>query len=115
MCPTFWFYTNCKSYIKKEKQVKVDQEKLNSYLKRIKASPCTLCGNNNWSVSDTIFQALEFDAGGLRLGGTDSYPIIPITCSKCGNTIFINALVAGLVDQNESDDGGNNGENDSNI
>ena len=37
----------------------------------------------------------------LVLGGAKSsiVPVIPVTCSKCGNTVFINAIVANLLEE----------------
>ena len=40
--------------------MKVEQSKLNEYLKKIHGSVCPLCGNNHWNISDQVFQAVEF-------------------------------------------------------
>ena len=77
--------------------MKVEQSKLNEYLKKIHGSACPLCGNNHWSISDQIFQAIEFAYSGLPIGGA-SYPMVPLVCDNCGNTYFINALKAGFLD-----------------
>ena len=71
--------------------MKINQEKLNNYLQ-------TIHGNNNWTISDQVFQAIEFDYKGILINGA-SYPMVPLTCTTCGNTYFINALVAGLIDK----------------
>lgn len=78
--------------------MKVSQEKMLNYLKKIHGSVCPLCNSNNWTISDQVFQAPEFDYKGLLIGGT-SYPMVPLTCQTCGNTYFINALVSGLIDK----------------
>lgn len=83
--------------------MKIDPEKLKEYVKRINAGPCALCGHNQWTMSDRIFQALEFEEKGLVLGG-QAVPIVPLTCTYCGNTYFINAIVAGFVKPNPPDD-----------
>ena len=85
--------------------MKVEKKRMDEYLKSIRSFNCPLCGSNNWTVSDTVFQALEFDIDGLRLGGA-SVPIIPISCMKCGNTLFINALISGLIDRPEDKNDG---------
>ncbi|RHU95684.1 hypothetical protein DXC04_08415 [Dorea sp. OM07-5] len=77
--------------------MKVEQSKLNEYLKKIHGSVCPLCGNNHWNISDQVFQAVEFDYKGILIGGT-SFPMVPLTCDNCGNTYFINALKSGLID-----------------
>ena len=80
--------------------MKVKKEKLDAYLKKIHGSACPLCGNNKWEISDQVFQAVEFSYKGLLVGGS-SFPMVPLTCAFCGNTYFINALVAKLIDPKE--------------
>jgi len=42
---------------------------------------------------------MEFDPnGGLTVGGP-VIPIVPITCGNCGNTVIVNALISGTVEQ----------------
>ena len=77
--------------------MKVEQSKLNEYLKKIHGSVCPLCGNIHWNISDQVFQAVEFDYKGILTGGA-SFPMVPLTCDNCGNTYFINALKSGLID-----------------
>lgn len=78
--------------------MRVSRDRMKEYLSKIHGSPCMLCKSNKWEISDQVFQVMEFDTDGLRIGGA-SYPIIPLTCMNCGNTYFINTLVAGLIDQ----------------
>ena len=78
--------------------MKVNQEKIDNYLKKIHGSTCPLCNHNAWTISDQVFQTPEFDYHGLLIGGA-SYPIVPLTCQYCGNTYFINALVSGLIEK----------------
>lgn len=79
----------------------VDKKRLDSYLERISGSVCPLCGTNHWEISDKVFQVIEFDYKGILLNGA-SLPIVPLTCSNCGNTYFINALMAKLIDRKPS-------------
>lgn len=60
---------------------------------------CPMCGSRIWNVADKIFELREFNNGQLVLGGPNSslLPVVPVTCAHCGNTIFINALAAGLL------------------
>ena len=58
--------------------------------------PCSLCNSSKWEVSDTIFELREFNGGDLVQGGDSIYPVIPITCSNCGNTLFLNAVKMGV-------------------
>lgn len=53
---------------------------------------CPICNNNHWEISDRIFELSEFFLPGKRTIDRKKYLVIPINCSKCGNTIFINIL-----------------------
>ena len=57
---------------------------------------CPLCKKSQWSVSDTLWEVREFFQGGLKVG-SPVYPVIIVTCNNCGNTYFLNAIVAGIV------------------
>ena len=77
--------------------MKVNDKKLNEYIKKIMPPTCPLCNNNQWTVGDTIFQLLEYNEEGIVLGGK-VWPVLPIVCENCGNTYFVNAIAAGLVE-----------------
>ncbi|MFA5015018.1 MAG: hypothetical protein WC549_05705 [Actinomycetota bacterium] len=63
----------------------------------LKKSPCFICKSNNWIISDKIFEIREFLGGALQVSGdTSILPLISVTCSKCGNVIFFNALTLGV-------------------
>ena len=78
--------------------MKVRKDRMKAYLQRINAQACSLCGEVEWSVSEYVFQAIEFDGKGVVFGGA-AYPMVPITCDNCGNTYFINAFAADLIDK----------------
>lgn len=78
--------------------MKVNQKKLENYVKKLHATACPLCGNNHWTFNDTLFQLMEFDTKEVILGGS-VFPVIPLTCDNCGNTYFINVISAGLIDK----------------
>lgn len=58
--------------------------------------PCPMCGVGNWNVQDSTYQLLEFNQGSMVIGGP-VIPVIPVVCSNCGNTILVNAILAGVV------------------
>lgn len=81
---------------------KVDSNKLISHLKlKWQGRPCQMCGTGDWTVSDSIFELREYNLGNLVIGGGPIVPVVPITCDNCGNTLFINAIKAELIDTNK--------------
>lgn len=58
--------------------------------------PCPMCGVGRWSIDQSIFQLMEYNNGGIVIGGP-VIPIIPVTCTNCGNTVLVNALVANAL------------------
>jgi hypothetical protein len=49
---------------------------------------CPYCGNPNWEVGTPVDIALR--------SGEALSPHFPVMCTNCGNTVFINAIRAGL-------------------
>ena len=83
--------------------MKVGNLLIDAYIKRVNPGPCPLCANTKWSISSTMFHLFEFNEGNIIIGGDQtSYPVVPIVCTNCGNTYFINALVAGLLKPNDN-------------
>ena len=70
--------------------------------------PCPMCGNKNFTISDKVYELREFQGGNIVLGSGSINPIIPVICTNCGNSIMINALVAGAISKSkEAEKGGN--------
>jgi hypothetical protein len=79
---------------------KADSEKIIKYLQEKWAGrPCPMCGNAGWSVQDSVFELREFHGGSMVIGGSALIPVVPVACNNCGNTVLINAIVAGVVDR----------------
>lgn len=57
---------------------------------------CPICGNNNWNISQAVYELRTFHGGGLVVGGP-VYPVIGIVCMVCGHTLFFNAIKLGFV------------------
>lgn len=79
--------------------MKIEEKRMTEYIKKISVSTCPLCGDNNWNITDKVLQLTEFNAKGAK---GYAFPVIPLTCQNCGNTYFINVLVAGLIDKPNS-------------
>lgn len=74
----------------KQKEILVEK------LKKTVPMQCYICSSNKWMINDTVFEIREFHKGSIKVGKTDVIPIISLTCSICGNMIFLNALNLGL-------------------
>ena len=75
------------------------QEAIDYLNSKWKNQTCPMCGSRTWNVTDKVFELREFNDGNLVLGGPGGsvYPVIPVTCGNCGNTIFVSALSTGLI------------------
>jgi len=86
--------------LNEEKQKKLI-EKLNEIWKQPKS--CSVCGQNQWDVSDMIFEIREFNGGNLIIGGKSIIsPVIQVTCKNCSNTLLFNALKLGLIETDDT-------------
>jgi predicted nucleic-acid-binding Zn-ribbon protein len=87
---------------------KILEEKFKEYKPQL---VCPICGNKDWGVNDTIFELREFNGGDMVIGARQMqtvYPVITLSCTKCGYTHFINVIRLGLIEKSE-DKGENNG------
>lgn len=76
----------------------VDTNKLNQFLGN-KMGPCPLCRKlHTFVLAPTLMELREFREGGLVVGDTPIMPLAVLTCNYCGNTVLINALVAGVLE-----------------
>ena len=80
------------------KLTKLQLEKLKQHLADKWKTPvaCAVCGENNWNVSDGLYELREFHGGSMVIGGSAIIPVSPVTCNTCGNTVLINPLIAGI-------------------
>lgn len=67
---------------------------------------CPMCGHSSWNIPSEVYEIREFHGGGLVVGPIPIVPVLPITCSNCGNTVLVNSIVAGITNRpEESSDG----------
>lgn len=57
---------------------------------------CPMCGQGPWNVQDKVFQLSEYNGGDFVVGGP-LIPVIPVSCTNCGHTVLVNAIIAGAV------------------
>ena len=62
---------------------------------------CPICSQKNWKIGDPL-ETRKFTGGGLNIGAP-LYVFFPVTCTNCGNTVFINAVSAELAPSAESE------------
>jgi len=63
-------------------------------------SPCELCGNKEWLLSDRCWTVAEWKDSRTVVG--PAMPMVALVCQHCGLTRFINAIALGLIDANAS-------------
>jgi ribosomal protein S27AE len=79
----------------------IDNEKVLAFLKNKWTNPrCPMCGGGGWNVEQGVFELRKFHGGNFIMGGP-LIPIIPVSCQNCGNTVFVNAIMAGVVDRDQ--------------
>ena len=65
---------------------------------------CPMCGHSGWNLPSEIYEIREFQDGNFVIGGTPIVPVLPVTCGNCGNTVLVNAIVAGVTKREEGGD-----------
>lgn len=81
-----------------KEQVSLILTKLNNYNYNNGRRPCSICGNQKWLLNDTIFEMREFNGGDLIIGEKSAImPVISLSCTECGNTLFLSAIKMGVI------------------
>lgn len=62
---------------------------------------CSICGSDDWLVHDEAVEVRAFGQGRFSTAGS-IFPLLTVICSTCGHTLFFNALIAGLVEPQDS-------------
>ncbi len=80
--------------------MKIDTEKMENFLSKVKDAnwKCGICGENEWIVPKEVFELTEY-CSDIRL--KRSYPVVVLTCGKCGHAVMFNAFVSGVVTPGE--------------
>lgn len=79
-------------------KIKIDLEKFQQIFEPKLVNPCPLCNARAWNVPDVLYELREYNSGGLVVGGDMGImPVVPLVCNNCGNTVLINAVKIGLI------------------
>ena len=69
-----------------------ESERARQWLKdHWKTWTCPFSGDTNWELGHVIVNAPSQPLGG------EVYPLLVVICAGCGNTVFVNAIKAGVV------------------
>ena len=88
--------------MEEEKKINIEKviQQLNS---KWENRPCPMCGSNSWNVSDKVYELREFHGGNLVIGSGPIFPVIPVSCNNCGNSVMVNALMAGAIERHNTE------------
>jgi hypothetical protein len=66
---------------------------------------CPICGDTKWTILDYVVQPITLGGNNaINLGGP-GYPQVMILSNKCGYTVFLNAVVMGLLKDDRKKNG----------
>lgn len=74
---------------------KLDSKKIEKYKKTHIPQKCEMCGGGSWLLEEEVLFLPTVKTGTL-IPSSSGYPFVPVVCPKCGNTKFVNALIADL-------------------
>jgi len=64
---------------------------------------CPVCKENNWIITNDIFEMYKsWGTNRIKIGG-ERYPVIGLVCNNCGYTLFFNPLIVGLPMSNKEE------------
>lgn len=64
---------------------------------------CPYCQNTQWTVDTSIVTPIEVDENKNMMIGGKFQPLIPVSCRNCGNTVLVNGLILGCIDEIENE------------
>ena len=67
---------------------------------------CPICGCTDWGLENTIYQMPQFfnnPVEEMLTKDKSNFPVIPVTCEKCGNVILFSAIHHGIVKNEEEE------------
>lgn len=87
--------------------MKIDEKKLLEELNKLWINKqCPICNNTSWGIDSRVVTPLNVGKNNSILIGGPIAPLVPVTCDKCGYTIFVNALKLGVLEFDEEKENG---------
>jgi len=81
---------------------KINPKELIEFLdKKRNSKKCLYCWEDDRNVTDRVFELKEFMSWYKQINWQKTYPVIPVTCKNCWNTVMINAIMANLFSNNK--------------
>jgi len=65
---------------------------------------CPICGHDEWTLGDHLVTLFVWSSGAL-LAGSVAYPQAVVTCDTCCYTRLFNALLMGIIKEQEGKNG----------
>ncbi len=65
---------------------------------------CAVCKNTSWNLLEMVFEIRETGSPGQDPEENTAIPLVAITCKSCGNTVFFNAMAAGILPEEHLED-----------
>lgn len=81
----------------------INDKQMKELIKRLNAldTHCIGCGEDEFSLSNRIFQMPEFTDGSQPLNDRYVFPVVIASCQKCGQVHLFSALQLGALDDSE--------------
>lgn len=95
---------NKEPYFSKEKR----DEAIKWLEERWTRRECDCCGSQKWVISDFLIASPNYQ-GGFHFGGKTA-PHLMVTCMRCSNTKFFNAVVMEIISSQKEEKNENEGE-----
>ncbi len=62
---------------------------------------CAICGTTKWSIAAHVVEVRASTRAAVTIGAP-TYPLFQMICSNCGHTLFVNAIIAGVIGPSSS-------------
>lgn len=85
-------------------RLSITEEAFQAWKKRVSEDAgelvCQVCGGVDWLSQNRCYEAVEFGFAAdpkTKPATWNALPMMVLICTRCGNSLFINALAAGII------------------